>query len=78
VLITADLPKCDRSRAITMWFLSRYMCDFWFLVSFGWSDCLVNSAHVVGLTRFFSGKSNGKSVCFTSSALTGSLFCSSH
>ena len=89
-----------------MWFLSRYMCDFWFLVYFGWSDCLFNSArvttffsgklndnsgsdclvssaHVVDAVsrfflRWFSGHSNGNSVYFTSSALTGSLFCSRH
>ena len=39
-----------------MWFLSRIMCDFWFLV-FLLSDCLFNSARV---TRFFRGKWLGK------------------
>ena len=42
------------------------------------SDCLVFSAHVVELTRFFSGKWMGKSVCFASRGNTESLFCSSH
>ena len=42
------------------------------------SDCLVSFAHVVALTRFFSRKWIGKSVCFASRGNTESLFCSSH
>ena len=46
------------------------------------SDCLVFSAHVVVLTRFFyrwfCGKWMGNSVCFARGGWTGSLFCSSH
>ena len=51
MLITADLLKCGGSRAITIWFISRIMCNFWFFV------CLLSGCLFIFDTRFFRGMS---------------------